>query len=321
MLEYIIFLGLFFIILASGFFLTVADSDITLLWLCKFGKPISALKNNVIWITGASSGIGEFLSYELAAVGAKLALSGRNVERLEKVKKQCVLSGKLDDKDILLVPFDITDFSLHSECVQKVINHFGKIDILVNNAGRTQRAMFVDIELEVDRQMFELNVLSSVSLSRIVLRHFIEQGAGHFVITSSGAGKFGAPNSASYTASKHALHGYFESLRTEMSNSNISVTIVCPGPVFTPLLEIAFTGKKGEVVGQKHSPQDKRMAVSRCAYLMGVAIANKVDEVWLCLQPILTVYYISQYTPSFFRQVIVKKVLNPGRVSKMRDGR
>ncbi|XP_076315848.1 dehydrogenase/reductase SDR family member 7-like [Tachypleus tridentatus] len=321
MLEYIVCFGLFFLILACVFFLVVMDSDITLLWLCKFGKPISVLKNNVVWITGGSSGIGEFLAYELARVGARLALSGTNVERLEKVKQQCILSGKLEEKDILLVPFDITDFSLHSECFQKVINHFGKIDILVNNAGRTQRAEFVDIELEVDRQMFELNVFSSVSLTRIVLKHFKEKGAGQFVITSSTAGKIGIPNSASYTASKHALHGYFECLRTEMSNDNINITIICPGPVFTPLLETAFTEKKGKVVGQKHSPQDKRMATSRCAYLMAVAIANKVDEAWLSLQPILTLYYISQYTPSFFRNVIVKNVMKPERMSKMRDGR
>lgn len=313
------------LLIPIGFLIWLAkklDSDLTLTFYEKFGKPISSLRGKVIWITGASSGIGQSLAVDLAAGGAKLALSGTNLERLEETKKQCLTSGKLSDEDILLVPFNIADFKSHEDCIKKVLDHFKTVDILVNNAGRTQRAAFQSIEIQVDKDMFDINVFGGVNLTRKLIPHFLERGCGHVVVTSSIAGKFGIPDSASYTASKHALHGYFECLRTELSNFGISVTMVCPGPTFAQgLLANAFTEKSGEVFAGEQQATDKRMSTSRCTHLIAIAIANRLDEVWISLQPVLTTYYLAQYMPTIFRQVVLKRYYTKERAAAIREGK
>lgn len=296
------------------------DSDITLHFYDRYGNARGILAGKVVWITGASSGIGEYLAYELASHGTRLVLSGTNQKRLEKVKAVCQEKG-LSENDILVLAFNIYDFDIHERCVQTVLEKFHKIDILVNNAGRSQRANFQDIDIEVDKRMFDVNVFGTLNLTRKVLPRFLKRGVGHFVVTSSCAGKMGLSASASYTGSKHALHGYFESLRTEMNQKNISVTMVCPGPVFSNFLENAFTATPGETLGAQPDPADKRMPTDRCAQLMAVAIAYKLDEVWICMQPCLTLFYLAQYTPTFFRKVIMETFHTPERAAKLREGR
>lgn len=306
-------------IFGFGCFLATADADATLLLYSKIGN-VDHLSGQVAWITGASSGIGEYLAYDLAALGVKLAISGVRTEKLEEVKKYCLEHSSLTDNDILTVPFRIEEFELHDELVKKVIDHFGHIDILVNNAGMSQRADFQDIEISMDHKLFNINVFGPVSLTRKVLKHFLERKKGQIVVNSSLAGKLGAPFSSTYTGSKHALQGYFESLRTETIQTNISVTTVCPGPVFSGLTDRCFTGKLGEVANQKQLPTDKKMKTSRCSELIVVAIANKLDECWICLPPLLATFYLSQYTPSFFKNVILKRFFNRERVRSLRQG-
>ncbi|XP_022240652.1 dehydrogenase/reductase SDR family member 7-like isoform X2 [Limulus polyphemus] len=293
---------LLFAVFSFRWFYVDADGDLTLLWAERYGRSPAELRGKVAWITGASSGIGEALAYELAKYGVKLALSGTKVDRLEAVKTECLAQGPLKDDDVLLVPFDITDFSKHSECFEKVVGHFKKLDILVNNAGRSQRARFDEITTEVDYQLFGTNVFSHVSLTRVVLPHFLSNGGGHVMVNSSIAGKYGLPNSASYTGSKHAIQGYFECLRTEFEAKGVNVTVACPGPVFSNVIERCFTGTPGEVFGEKQKETDKRMSTSRCAQLMAVALANNLDEVWISLQPSLSICYLSQYMPTVFRR-------------------
>ena len=164
-------------------------------------------KNKVVWITGASSGIGEYLAYSLARNGAKLVISGRNAERLEQVKKQCLKMANYEDKNVLCLAFDMVDVGTHQDNFNRVIQHFGHLDILVNNAGRSQRANFTEIEYEVDKALFDVNVFSLVNLTRIVVRYFMDNNIkGQVAVTSSTAGLLGVPNSATYTGSKHALH-------------------------------------------------------------------------------------------------------------------
>lgn len=115
-------------------------------------------------------------------------------------------SKLLSENDILIVPMDITKIHTHQECLNRVLAHFGTLDILVNNAGRSQRAIWQDIELEVDRQMFELNVFGPVSLTRLAVKYFLQKGTGHVAVTSSIAGVIPAPYSASYTGTKHAIN-------------------------------------------------------------------------------------------------------------------
>lgn len=321
MLSWLLYLGIPSLI-AFAAWLKLADADLTLLWKSKFGRSIGTLKGKVIWITGASSGIGEGLAYELAKVGARLVLSGTNEENLELVKNNCLGFGKEKGTEVLVLPFNICDFSSHSGQLQKVLDHYGKLDILVNNAGRSQRAAFEEIPIEIDKEMFDSNVFGAVSLTRCVVKHFKETGQhGHIAVTGSTAGKLGAPFSATYTGSKHALQGYFECLRLEgVLLGGLDVTITCPGPVFSRIRERAFTATPGKLHNVKDTPTLKLMPTERCAYLTAVAIANKLDEAWMALNPILFIMYCAQYAPSTFRNYIVKLLFTKERVMKMREG-
>lgn len=118
--------------------------------------------------------------------------------------------GQLQEQDILIIPFDVTDLSVHNSVFDQALKHFGTVDILVNNAGRSQRALFENIEMKVDKQMFDLNVFAVVNLSRLAVNYFNEKGSGHVAVVSSLAGVFGVPYSATYTASKHAIHVIYE---------------------------------------------------------------------------------------------------------------
>lgn len=163
------------------------------------------MKGKIVWITGASSGIGKALAIKLAEHNVKLCISARRTDRLEEVKKNCLKVGKrLQPNDVLVLQMDMTDIDGQQKCFDQVVKHFGEIDVLVNNAGRSQRALFKDIELDVDKELFELDVFSTINLTRIYVRHF--GGKGHVAVTSSTLGFISAPNSASYTAAKHAIH-------------------------------------------------------------------------------------------------------------------
>jgi len=314
-------IGLALVVYILGYVICLAFSDcsVNLLWSEYYGKPIGVLKNKVIWITGASSGIGEFLAVELAKHGAKLVISARSAVNLERVKGRCIDEGLAVD-NILVLPFDVLDYSKHEECLNRVVTHFGKLDVLVCNAGRSQRCAWEDIELEVDKEMFELNVFSVVNHARHVLKYFKKNNYnGHIAVTSSVTGVFGAPFSASYTGSKFAIHGYFNALRTEYVNTNLAVTLLCPGPVFSNMLQQCFTGKAGEKLGTPMQPTDKRMQTSRCAYLFALAIANKLDEVWVGNFPIVPLVYTMVYHPMVAKWL--GKMLGSRGIMKLRDSR
>ncbi|XP_012937180.1 dehydrogenase/reductase SDR family member 7 [Aplysia californica] len=299
-----------------------ADTDFLLALYEKFGKDCGSLSGKVVWITGASSGIGEHIAYCLAKSGCRLVLTARRVEELERVKQACISQGPNSaalEKNILVLPLDVVHFHKHREAVQTVLEHFGQIDILVNNAARGQFAEWIKVELDVDRELFETNVLGPVSLSQEVVPHMIKRGGGQIVVTSSMAGKMGLPGARSYTGSKHAIHGYFESLRTEMAGKNIEVTLICPGPTFSQLYLTAATERLGETLGLRMEKTQKRMSTSRCAYLSCVAMANQVSEAWIMQQPVLLTAYIIQYAPVLGRWLLKK--FGPKQVQKIREGK
>lgn len=169
--------------------LFLSDSDLQLQWAEIFGYSTGTLKGKVVWITGASSGIGESLAYRLAADGCRLVLSSRREGRLQQIKQTIIDGGYSTQEDILIVPIDLLQFSSHPSTVQRVLQHFEKIDILVNNAGRSQRSLIEKCPMEVDREVLEINTFSPISLTKAVLPHFLERKAGHVVYTSSVAGK------------------------------------------------------------------------------------------------------------------------------------
>ena len=162
-----------------------------------------------MWITGASSGIGRELAKQLSKNGVRVVLSGRNIQELEAAKHEClnISKGQLNSNDIFILPFDMLNVDFHHEAFQRVISHFGSFHILVNNAGRSQRAEWNKIDINVDRELFELDVFSVIHLSRLAVTYFEQNNVkGQLAITSSTAGLIGAPNSASYTGAKHSLH-------------------------------------------------------------------------------------------------------------------
>lgn len=298
----------------------VLDSDIELFVLSKLGKPISSLKGKVVWITGASSGIGRDLAIALAKNGVRLCLSARNISELLKVKQDCIAqsNGTLGPNDVYVLQMDMLDINHHNDYFNMVIDQFKTLDILVNNAGRSQRADWNNISVKVDRELFELDVFSVVHLSRIALNFFIRNSMkGHLAVTSSTAGLIGAPNSASYTGAKHALHGYFETLRNEPFDVNI--TIFCPGPTSTNFLQEAFTDTPGAKYNQSVRPEDKRMTSERCGYLYAIALANKTQLSWVGAFPINLILYIGCYYPNIKKLLL--KIVGMRRLRQVRDSR
>ncbi|XP_078357859.1 dehydrogenase/reductase SDR family member 7-like isoform X1 [Oculina patagonica] len=292
------------------------DGDFTLMIYEKIGQdPAVALRGKVVWITGASSGIGEYFAYQLAKYGCKLVLSARRKDELERVKDKCAaVASELNpsfnkDKDILVLPLDLQKFDTHEKLTQDVLKHFGKVDILVNNAARAQmKALVNKTSLEVDRALLDLNVVGTISLTKAVLPHMIKRHEGQIVVVSSIAGKFGSPYSATYCASKHALQGYFDSARMELVEHNIHVQTVLPGPVQSNLRLQSFTEDINKVWGStRMSDVDLPvMSTERCAQLMAVGMANNLDEVWISENPMLLMTYINQYFPNFFRWICNK---------------
>ncbi|XP_076445464.1 dehydrogenase/reductase SDR family member 7-like [Babylonia areolata] len=313
--------GVISLLLAAGvmaLILFTSDCDL-FLWAAEhFGNGPDALSGQVVWITGASSGIGEELAYVLAAAGSKLVLSARRPQELQRVKQRCVEQHGMRSEDVLVLPLDLLQFDTHQAAVTTVLQHFPQIDVLVNNAGRSQRALWLNTSLAVDREVLTLNTLGPLSLTKAVLPHMLTRKSGHIAVISSLVGRMGAPGLGSYAASKHALHGSFDTLRMEVYDSNIHVTMLCPGPVFSNALKFAFTGTPGEELGVVNQPTENRMATDRCAQLSAVALANRLDEAWISRQPELSYLYINQYLPALSRWAAVR--IAARRLRKLRVG-
>ncbi|XP_065175315.1 dehydrogenase/reductase SDR family member 7-like [Sycon ciliatum] len=303
--------------------LKIFDCDITLMVYSKFadkiGKTKQSLKGQVIWVTGASSGIGEGLAVELATYGAKLILSARREKELNRVKQACLAANASNkDEDVLVLPLDILNYDSHAGAVQSVLDHFGKIDILVNNAGRSQRALAESTEIAVDKHLFDLNVLGTISLTKAVLPHMLAREQGHVACISSVAGLIGTPIAASYAMSKHALQGFFKSMRMEVVDRNVAVTLVCPGPVVSQGSANATTGSMNEEIGAHNVDDRKKVSTARCSHLVAVALANQLSEIWISRNPILFFTYIGQYLPGTTAKI--GNIVGRARVKAFKSG-
>ncbi|XP_071383850.1 dehydrogenase/reductase SDR family member 7 isoform X1 [Centroberyx affinis] len=296
-----------------------ADADFTLLWACVVGtKPEARLKGLVVWITGASSGIGEELAYQLAGCGSRLVLSARRVDELDRVKRRCLERSNLQDQDILVLPLDLLERTSHEAKTKAAIQHFGNVDILINNGGRSQRSLCLETSIDVYEALMELNFLGTVSLTKQVLPHMTQRGSGSIVTVSSVVGLTGAPLATGYSASKHALQGFFNSLRTELTDyPKILISTVCPGPVQSQIVHNAFTEELGTPITTVGDQQHK-MPTSRCVRLILVGIANGAKEMWIAQQPFLLFYYVWQYTPTW--AWFITNVLGRKRVQNFKAG-
>lgn len=231
--------------------------------------------NKVVWITGASSGIGKALAIELSHQKATLILSSRNKAELELVKSECKTSS-----EVKIITLDLEDYINLQPKVDEVLACFGRVDVLVNNGGISQRSLVKDTQISVDKRIMDINYLGTVALSKAILPHFIENKSGQFVVTTSIVGKIGTPLRSSYAASKHALHGFFDSLRAEHHKDNISVTLVCPGFVNTNVSKNALIGD-GSSQGKMDVATENGIQPDHFAKLMARAIQKKKEEVYI----------------------------------------
>lgn len=236
-------------------------------------KYLMKKDEKVVWITGASSGIGAALAKIYADKGTKLILSSRRVPDLEKVKSECPIS-----ENVKILPIDLNDFDKAAVEVQKAFDFFGTIDVLINNAGVSQRSLIADTQFDVFKKLIEIDYLGTVALSRALLPFFIKQGGGHYVVVSSVMGKYGSPFRSGYAAAKHALHGFFDVMRMEHQKDNIYVTMICPGFVRTPIAMNSLRGD-GSVLGVDDLATRKGMKVEDFAQKMFRSVEQKKWEV------------------------------------------
>ena len=208
------------------------------------------INDKIIWITGASSGIGEALAYAFSAMGNKVILSARNETKLKQVAENCSYPEK-----VKCLKLDLADTDHMEEKVQQAIEIYGGLDILINNAGISQRSLILDTKLSVYKELMDINYLGTVALSKALLPHFVEQQFGYYVTVTSLMGKFGSPLRSGYCAAKHALHGFFDVMRMEHEKDGVKVTLVCPGFVQTNIAKNALTGD-----GSAQNSQDKATA-------------------------------------------------------------
>jgi short-subunit dehydrogenase len=258
--------------------------------------------NKVVWITGASSGIGEQLALQLAARGAKIVLSSRSETELMRVKNSC----KLSDERILILPLDLSNTTEVSEQTKKVIEKFGRIDILINNGGISQRSQATETPIAIDRKIMEVNFFGTVALTKSVLPEMIKQNSGQIVVISSVAGKFGFYLRSAYSASKHALHGFFESMRMEVGKYKIGVLIICPGKIQTNISVNAIKGD-GTKHGQMDESQAKGITVADCATQIINAIIKEKEEIYIGQAKERFALWMKRIFPSIFSKQIKKQ--------------
>ncbi|MCK5814906.1 MAG: SDR family oxidoreductase [Flavobacteriaceae bacterium] len=221
-----------------------------------------SLENKTIWITGASSGIGKALAIELSKANNKIILSSRNEANLQTVKEVCS-----HPENIKILTLDLEDYLSLKTVVPEAISLFGNIDMLINNGGISQRALAIDTEIAIDKRFMDINYMGAIALTKGLLPHFTANKSGHFVTITSVSGKVGVPKRSAYAASKHALHGFFDSLRGEVWEHNIKVTIICPGYIKTDISVNAMTAS-----GEKF----KKMSKFQAAGMNTEILAKKV---------------------------------------------
>lgn len=250
-----------------------------------------------VWITGASSGIGEALAYAFSAQGARLVLSARRQAQLEAVRSRCTNPDRH-----LVVPLDLAQSATIPGIVENVLEQTARIDILVNNGGVSQRSLAKETPIDVDRRIMEINYFGTIALTKALLPSMLARKAGRIVVISSVVGKFGSPVRSTYSASKHALHGFFDSLRAEVHDDGLQVTIVCPGFVTTDISVNALT-KDGSAQGTMDTAQANGMSADECAARILRAVASGKDEVYIGGREIIGVH-INRFAPGLFNRII-----------------
>jgi len=257
------------------------------------------VKNKIIWITGASSGIGEALCYKLNQAGAKLIISSRNNEGLYQVKSKCTKN----QLDIHVLPLDLENITDLKDKAQAALNIFGRIDIIIHSGGVSQRSLAMDTALNVAQKIMNINFWGTVALTQAILPSMISNQLGHIVIISSLVGKFGTKFRSTYSASKHALHGYFDSLRSEI-DPKVRISIICPGFIKTNVTINALTAN-GTRQNTMDDAQANGMSADECAVQIIKAIQSEKEEVYIGGKEKYAVLF-KRFLPGVFSKLVRK---------------
>jgi dehydrogenase/reductase SDR family member 7B len=256
-------------------------------------------KNKKIWITGASSGIGEALAMALADEGAHLILSARNEAELKRVKMNCIGAEQID-----IVLLDIGNHADIFRIARETIAKVGNIDILINNAGISQRSLAKDTDFQVDTHIINVDLLGTIAVTKAVLPSMLAQKSGHIVTISSLMGKFGAPLRSGYAAAKHGLHGFFDTLRAELFDDNIKILMVCPGFVKTNISMNAVVGD-GSKQGTMDEATDKGLDPEMVALKIIRAMRQDKEEIYLGGREVMGVY-MKRFFPKILSRIVRK---------------
>jgi len=256
--------------------------------------------NKTIWITGASSGIGEASAYLFAKEKANLILTATNFEKLLKVQEKCISLGA----QCKILQYDLSDLENIDRLANDAIASFGKIDTAFLNAGISQRSKALDTSFKVDEKIMSVNFFAPVKISKQILPKMIENGGGTIAVTSSISGKFGFPLRSAYSSSKFAVYGFFETIHAEYYNDNIRVVMVCPGRIKTNISYNAL-----EADGSKHAKMDEGqntgISVEKAAIKIVKAINNRKPEVLVGGKELIMVY-IKRFFPGLARKLVRK---------------
>ncbi|MFM9986290.1 MAG: SDR family oxidoreductase [Flavobacteriales bacterium] len=260
----------------------------------------SFYSNKIIWVTGASSGIGEQIALQVAPFCAKLVISARREEELKRVKEECP-----DPKKVLIVPLDLSDESSVRNAFSQVITEVEHIDILFNNGGISQRGYALETPTEVERKIFEINFFSNVLLTKLVAPLMQKRKSGHIVVTSTLLGKWGFHTRSAYSASKHALHGYYDSLRMEIEKDGVSISIAMPGFIATDISKNAIdhTGKR---TGEMDPNQAGGISAADCVCKLLDEVASQKTEFAIGGKEIKGLV-VKRFFPKFFEKILRKR--------------
>jgi short-subunit dehydrogenase len=229
-----------------------------------------------------------------------LIISARREAELNKLKEQCSSMPA----EIVVLPFDLSNIATFESVVEQALQQFGKIDLLFNNGGVSQRSLAKETPLLVDRKMMEINFFANIQLSKLLLPSMLKQHYGHFVVTSSISGKFGFYERSAYAASKHALHGFYESLYLENKDQGIRITMVCPGSIKTNIA-LAALNKEGLPAAAADARLDNGMEASACAQKIISAVAKEKKEVLIGKSELIPAY-LKRFLPALFWQLMYK---------------
>jgi dehydrogenase/reductase SDR family member 7B len=262
-------------------------------------KRTDEFRDKVVWITGASSGIGESLAHRFDELGARLILSSNEPAQLKHVA-----AGLKNHKaDAMILPLDLNRILTLASKGKKALARFGRVDILINNGGISQRALAKDTTIPVDIKIMNTDFLGHVALTKSILPSMLVSRSGHIVVTSSIMGKMYTPQRSTYCAAKHALHGFFDALRSEVWKQNVHVTIVCPTGVSTSVSLNALTGG-GRKYRRMDEAQSRGMTPEECADEIIRAIAGMKEEVIIGKGFIRYSSYVRRFFPGIYSRLI-----------------